>query len=65
MGSVYRITSGALHDAANVARVVPAAMMFCPSRGGISHARVEDTSEEDLTAAIEAFGILVGKALAA
>ena len=65
MGSAYRITSGALHDAANVARVVPAAMMFCPSRGGISHAQVEDTSEEDLTAAIEAFGILVGKALAA
>ena len=63
VGSAYRITSGALHDAANVARVAPVAMMFCPSRGGISHAPVEDTSEEDLTAAIEAFGALVGKAL--
>ena len=60
-GTGYRITSGALHDAANVARVLPAAMMFCPSRGGISHAKVEDTSEDDLETAIEAFGALVSK----
>jgi hydantoinase/carbamoylase family amidase len=63
-GAGYRITSGALHDAANVARVIPAAMMFCPSRGGISHAPIEDTSEDDLKAAIEAFGALVSKVLA-
>lgn len=63
-GSAYRITSGALHDAASVARVRPAAMMFCPSIGGISHAEVEDTSERDLRIAIESFGLLVGKALA-
>jgi N-carbamoyl-L-amino-acid hydrolase len=63
-GVAFRITSGALHDAANASRVVPTAMMFCPSRGGISHAKVEDTSDEDLKAAIEAYGILVGKALA-
>jgi hydantoinase/carbamoylase family amidase len=63
--SGYRITSGALHDAANVARVLPAAMMFCPSRGGISHAKVEDTSDEDLKAAIEAFGALVSKLVSA
>ena len=61
----YRITSGALHDAASVSRVMPAAMMFCPSRGGISHAKVEDTSEEDLRTAIEAFGALAEKVLAA
>ncbi|MDQ2676821.1 MAG: Zn-dependent hydrolase [Actinomycetota bacterium] len=64
VGSAYRITSGALHDAANVARVLPAAMLFCPSIGGISHANVEDTSEDHLKDAIEAFGLLVGKALA-
>ncbi len=64
-GSAERITSGALHDAANVARVVPAAMMFCPSAGGISHANVEDTSEADLKAALSAFGALVSKAVAA
>ena len=64
-GESFEITSGALHDAASVSRVMPAAMMFCPSRAGISHAKEEDTSEEDLAAAIEAFGDLVGRVLAA
>ena len=41
-------TSGALHDAAEVARVLPAAMLFCPSKAGISHAKEEDTDEADL-----------------
>lgn len=63
-GTGFRITSGALHDAASVSRVMPAAMMFCPSRGGISHASDEDTSEADLNTAIEAFGALVAKVLA-
>ena len=58
-GDSYSISSGALHDAAQVARVVPAAMMFCPSRGGVSHAQEEDTAEADLRVAIEAFGELV------
>jgi N-carbamoyl-L-amino-acid hydrolase len=58
------LTSGALHDAAEVARVVPAAMIFCPSVAGISHAKEEDTPEEDLIAAIEAFGLLVNRVLA-
>ena len=58
-GLELRVTSGALHDAASVSRVMPSAMMFCPSRGGISHAKEEDTSEEDLRTAIEAFGALV------
>ena len=62
-GTSFRITSGALHDAASVSRVMPAAMIFCPSRGGISHAKVEDTSEDDLKAAIGAFGALVSRAL--
>jgi N-carbamoyl-L-amino-acid hydrolase len=62
-GTSYRITSGALHDAASVSRVMPAAMIFSPSRGGISHAKVEDTSEDDLKTAIEAFGTLVDRVL--
>jgi len=62
-GTGFSITSGALHDAAQVARVMPAAMMFCPSRGGLSHAHEEDTSEDDLATAIAAFGRLAGKAL--
>jgi N-carbamoyl-L-amino-acid hydrolase len=32
------LTSGALHDAANAARIVPAAMIFVASRAGLSHA---------------------------
>ena len=53
------LVSGALHDAAQLARVCPAAMIFAPSRGGVSHAPGEDTSEGDLRAAIGAFGALV------
>jgi N-carbamoyl-L-amino-acid hydrolase len=58
------LTSGALHDAAEAARVVPTAMMFCPSIAGISHAKEEDTDEGDLLAAIEAFGLLANGVLA-
>lgn len=46
---VWRVMpSGALHDATNVARRMPVAMLFVPSIGGISHAFEEDTREEDL-----------------
>jgi allantoate deiminase len=58
------MTSGALHDAAEVARVLPAAMLFVPSIGGISHAKEEDTSEADLTVGIEVFGGLANRVLA-
>jgi beta-ureidopropionase / N-carbamoyl-L-amino-acid hydrolase len=58
------LASGALHDAAEVARVLPAAMVFAPSVAGISHAKEEDTREEDLVAAIEAFGLLANGVLA-
>jgi N-carbamoyl-L-amino-acid hydrolase len=40
--------SGALHDATNVARHMPVAMLFVPSIGGISHDFAEDTAEADL-----------------
>lgn len=40
--------SGALHDATNVARLMPVAMVFVPSIGGISHDFHEDTNEDDL-----------------
>jgi N-carbamoyl-L-amino-acid hydrolase len=62
-GSDRELTSGALHDAAEVARVVPAAMVFCPSNEGISHSPEEDTAEEDLVAAIEAFAVLANRTL--
>ena len=62
-GSAEPVTSGALHDAAEMARVLPAAMIFCPSAGGLSHAKEEDTPEADLAAGVEAFGGLVNRAL--
>jgi N-carbamoyl-L-amino-acid hydrolase len=58
------LTSGALHDAAEIARVLPAAMLFCPSKDGVSHSREEDTDERELAIAIEAFGELAGRAMA-
>ena len=40
------IVSGAGHDAAYVLRVAPAAMIFIPCRGGISHNEAEFSSKE-------------------
>jgi hydantoinase/carbamoylase family amidase len=40
-----RLVSGAGHDAMTLARHVPAAMLFVPSRGGVSHSPEEWTSE--------------------
>jgi N-carbamoyl-L-amino-acid hydrolase len=60
-GSDRALPSGALHDASELARIVPAAMIFSSSTGGISHAPEEDTPEPDLRRAIEAFGLLAGR----
>jgi N-carbamoyl-L-amino-acid hydrolase len=48
-----RMTSGAGHDAQMIARIAPAAMIFVPSIGGISHNPRERTSEADLIAGAE------------
>lgn len=47
-GRWRKMPSGALHDATNVASVLPVAMMFVPSIGGISHSFAEDTDRDDL-----------------
>ncbi|WP_170479405.1 Zn-dependent hydrolase [Ruegeria arenilitoris] len=47
-----KIPSGALHDATNVARLMPVAMLFVPSIAGISHDFSEDTAESDLVAGL-------------
>ncbi len=51
-GRWREMPSGALHDATNVARLMPVAMLFVPSIGGISHAFEEDTDEDDLVAGL-------------
>jgi N-carbamoyl-L-amino-acid hydrolase len=52
-GQWRKMPSGALHDASNVATIMPSAMLFVPSIGGISHAFDEDTDEEDLVLGLE------------
>jgi N-carbamoyl-L-amino-acid hydrolase len=56
------LTSGPLHDAAAVSRAgVPTVMLFARTLGGTSHSREEDAREEDLVAAIDAYGALVAE----
>ena len=62
-GEPASLASGALHDAAEVARVLPAVMVFAPSRDGISHAREEDTAAADLEVAIGAYAELAARLL--
>ena len=45
-----RITSGAGHDACNMANVVPAAMVFVPCKDGVSHNELEDATQADCAA---------------
>jgi hydantoinase/carbamoylase family amidase len=63
-GVAHRLPSGPLHDAAEVARAgVPTVMMFVQSLHGISHNKIEDTKEEHLELAVEAFDRLAEKTL--
>ncbi len=45
-----RMLSGAAHDAQMVGRVAPMAMVFVPSRGGMSHSPAEWTAWDDIEA---------------
>ena len=47
-GKWREMPSGALHDASNMERLMPTAMLFVPSIDGISHDFAEDTNEADL-----------------
>ena len=59
-GRWRRMPSGALHDATNVARVLPVAMVFVPSIDGISHAFEEDTADADLVAGLRVLALAAG-----
>ncbi len=41
--------SGAVHDTASIAQIIPSGMIFVPSRQGISHSPDEFTKTEDIT----------------
>ncbi len=49
------IPSGPLHDASEMAAVVPTAMVFAQSSPGVSHTRIEDTPLPALDVSIRAF----------
>ncbi|TNC14241.1 Zn-dependent hydrolase [Methylobacterium terricola] len=63
-GGWQTMPSGAGHDAQNVAKIMPAAMLFVPSIGGISHHWTEDTKEEDLALGVRVLGAAAERALA-
>ncbi len=62
--SSRRMTSGAGHDAQMMARICPTAMIFVPSRGGISHSPAEHTERADLLAGAEVLLRMAEKLLA-
>ena len=55
-GVWQRMPSGAGHDSQYLGRLMPVAMLFTPSIGGISHHWSEDTSEDDLALCCEILG---------
>jgi acetylornithine deacetylase/succinyl-diaminopimelate desuccinylase-like protein len=63
-GAAPELPSGPLHDAAEMAGVVPTAMMFAQSSPGISHTKLEDTPRPALDKSIRAFLIAVDQTIA-
>ncbi len=53
-GTSHRLPSGPLHDAAEMARVIPTVMLFVKSLRGLSHTKEEDTPVEDLELSVRA-----------
>ncbi len=63
-GTVHRLPSGPLHDAAEVSRAgVPTIMVFVQSQRGLSHAKEEDTKPEHLELAVQALDRLATKTI--
>ena len=54
-GHDFELPSGALHDASEVAREIPTVMIFSSSIAGLSHTKEEDTPDEHLQMAADAF----------
>ena len=63
-GSSYRLPSGPLHDAAEVARAgIPTVMLFVQSLRGLSHTKLEDTKDEHLELAVRALDRLAARTI--
>ena len=63
-GTSHRLPSGPLHDAAEMARVVPTVMVFTRSLRGLSHTKDEDTPEPDLEASVRVLHELTRRTVA-
>ena len=64
-GTAYRLPSGPLHDAAEVARAgVPTVMLFVQSLRGLSHTKLEDTKAEHLELSVQALDRLADRTIA-
>ncbi|MES2820022.1 MAG: Zn-dependent hydrolase [Pseudomonadota bacterium] len=63
--SLRRMTSGAGHDAQMIARIASAAMIFVPSRDGISHNPREHTDDAQLVQGAQVLLDVVQRCLAA
>ena len=62
-GEPTTIYSGPLHDAVEMAKLVPTVMMFTMSKAGLSHCKEEDSDEEAIETATKAFIRLVAKVI--
>ena len=62
-GTAHALPSGALHDAAEMARRVPTVMLFVTSIGGVSHSPVEDTPVEHLELMVRDYARLTARTL--
>jgi allantoate deiminase len=62
-GRSHRLPSGPLHDAAEMARLMPTVMLFVKSLRGLSHTKDEDTPEEDLEMSVRALYRLAEKTI--
>ena len=52
-----------MHDAAEMARLMPTVMLFVKSLRGLSHTKDEDTPEEDLELSVRALHRLTEKTM--
>ena len=62
-GVSHRLPSGPLHDAAEMARLMPTVMLFVKSLRGLSHTKDEDTPEEDIELSVRALHRLTEKTM--
>jgi len=59
LAAPLRLTSGAFHDAMYLAEHCPTAMIFVPSKGGISHNAAEETAPQELFLGVQALAYAV------